>query len=325
MGDTMNPQDKKQLYQLLRDHTNAHGAVRTTGKALQAVIVAMEHLRCDDREAVLDLFAELWEVIRCSEPRIIPLIHLLDGVEAELRADPTQGGAARLRDRAIRLLSDKIAHYEDLTAAVIRHGLAHVADNDVILVHSVSAVVTDILLQTAGSAGRKFHVIVLKLDPVRTHQMASVLKGAGVSCSVLPEYSLCHHLEEADKLFMGALSVTRDRKIVAPVGSANLVGLCHANGIRSYLFTNTLHYAHGHATSQQIHKTETCMVHARTNYPLTNYSHDLVDLGLIDVLVNEHGSVSPLDFDGLSAASRATPFLKGEGDTGFTPCTCTYT
>ncbi len=293
----MNPKDKENLYRLFRYHANVIGAARMTVLCLNAIIAALKDLRCES-EDIMSLYQELADVVKHSEPKIIPLIHLLEEFEKEVASLAATQADEKLRNTMVRVLSEKIALYEYKAGAVTRHGLKHVENGDSIIVHSASSVVTNILVQASRVKRRRYKVIVLQLDPVRTPQVARALKEADIEHTVVPEYNLSHHLDEANKIFIGALTVTKDKKVVAPVGTANVLGLCHVNKIKSYLFANSLHYSHGLAISQQIHKEKTDMVQANSSYCLTTYSHDLLDLNLIGTVINENGVVPPVSSEG---------------------------
>ena len=72
----MNIADRDKLYSLFRDHGEALGTNRTTMTVLQSFINAVKLLRCK-REYLLAQYAELIEIIKSTEPRIVPLIHLI--------------------------------------------------------------------------------------------------------------------------------------------------------------------------------------------------------------------------------------------------------
>ena len=265
------------------------GTARATLMSLKAFIAALKELRCDRCDFV-GLYQELADIIKNTEPKIIPLIHLLEDFEEEM-VGFVDADLETVRTNAIRILNTKVALFESKAERVTLHGLNHVTDGDVIIVHMASSVVSNILLQAKQTNNRNFRVIALQLDLVRTRQLTNALTQAGIEHLVAPAYNLSHYIEEANKFFIGAVTVTSDRKIVVPVGTANALSLCRTQGIHSYLFANTLHYSHGLSSSQQIHREETDMVQDRVSYKVTTHSHDLVDLDMIDVLIDEDGVV----------------------------------
>lgn len=281
-------QDKETLDELLRYHSRAIGAARLTVLGLKSLVRAFEEVKATPSE-MQHLLGEVLEAVRDTRPKLIALIDLLLEFQEEFRSFSANGDMEKVRAQAIRLLNEKIALYESKMAAVTAHGLEHVSNGDTILVHSASSVVTNILIEATRTMNRVFHVLVLQLDPIRTPQVARRLIKESIPHLIVPMHDLCHYQDEVDKLFIGALTVTPDRKIVAPLGTASVLAICHLAGIRSYLFANTLHYSRGKAATQQIHRTETEVTEAETPFSMLSHSHDLVDLSLFDVIVNEYG------------------------------------
>lgn len=107
----------------------------------------------------------------------------------------------------------------------------------------------------------------------------------------MPEYSLSHYIEHANKLFIGAVSITPDAKVIAAIGTANIVGLCHINKIPVNLFANSLKFSHHPSASKRIHTKTIPTSQDDVRYMLTTHSHDIVDLKLVDVLVKEDGKM----------------------------------
>ena len=87
------------------------------------------------------------------------------------------------------------------------------------------------------------------------------------------------------------MSITHDKKIVAAIGTANIVSLCHLSRVPIYLFANSLKFSYHPSSSQLIHTKTVTKVQDEVKYVLTTHSHDIVDLELIDYLVSEEGTV----------------------------------
>ncbi|GJQ59522.1 MAG: hypothetical protein SCALA701_23230 [Candidatus Scalindua sp.] len=285
----MNITDREKLYSLFRDHGEALGTNRTTMAALQSFINAVKLLRCK-REYLMVQYAELIETIKSTEPRIVPLIHLVEQFEKEIRSY-ADGSCDEIRDQTIRILQQKMELYESMTEEVIQVGRQYVQDNDVVITHSASTVVKRILIEAEKELNRKFSVIILKQDFLKTKQMIAWLTEAGIDHIIVPEYSLSLQLEKATKLFIGAVSVTHDKQAVAVVGSANVVSFCHFNHIPVYLFVKSLKFSHQPCTRQHIYLKVVDMAQDGCVYPLTTHSHDLIDLKLVDHLITENGEI----------------------------------
>jgi translation initiation factor 2B subunit (eIF-2B alpha/beta/delta family) len=138
---------------------------------------------------------------------------------------------------------------------------------------------------------KNFKLIILKQDFVKTKLLVRTLSKAKIDLLVVPEYSLSHYIEKANKLFIGAVSITPDAKVVAAIGTANIVGLCHLNKVPVYLFANSLKFSFHPSSSQRIHTKTVSTSQDDVKYMLTTHSHDIVDLKLVDHLVTEDGKI----------------------------------
>jgi len=285
----MNQIEKDNLDNLFLYHGNVLGAARTTSMALKSLINAFRELECE-QEDIFDRYTELAAAIKATQPRITPVSHMLEQFESEMKPY-WQNDVAEVKAQATRILSEKIKLYQSRAERVVRHGIKFIEERDGIIVHSASSMVTNVLIQAKEVLLRNFSVIVLQLDPVRTPQVALSLKEHDIPHIVVPAFNLDHHISKANKIVLGAVSVTRDLKVVAPVGTSTVLSLCRHNGVKSFLFANSYHFSHGLADSQRIYRSDKLIASSRTTYNLTTYSHDLVDLNLIDTLIDEDGVV----------------------------------
>ena len=283
-------QERESLNELLLYHSNAIGAARLTLLCLEALSQAFKELQ-PSQEDLGVLLEEVRGAIRDSRPKPIPLIRLLRQFEAEFRPFAERSSFEEARAQAIKILAEKRLLYEGKRDQVTEEGLKHLEDGDSIIVHSASSVVTNILVEASKRMDPNFMVFVLQLDPLRTPQVAGALAQEGIPHFIVPVHDLCHYQGHANKIFIGALTITPDRKVVAPVGTANVLSICQLVGVRSYLFANTLHYSLGIARTQQIDRTASEFEDPASTFSVTSHSHDLVDLRLFDVIVNEFGVV----------------------------------
>jgi translation initiation factor eIF-2B subunit alpha len=286
----MNTKDRENLYKLFRDMTDVLGTSRMTEIALESFIRAIESLECP-REAILPLFNELSECIKKSKPRVVPLIHLLEEFEDEMRFTRNDLELEAIRAEAVETLREKLDVFRERVQRLTERGAEYVQDGDVILVHSASGVVIKILLNAKEKLQRTFKAIVLKQDFAKTRQLIQALVQAQIPHEVVPEYDLIHHLPQATKLFIGAVAVTPDRNVVASAGTANIVSLCHLGKIPVYLFVNSLKFSHQSAQDQYIHRKQEKQTRAGMTYSVTTYSHSLVALELIDHIITGRGEI----------------------------------
>lgn len=277
------------MHKLLRELGDVQGIARMTIMSLNGFIESVKQLKCD-RKDLLHRYLELSRVIKTSEPKIIPLIHLImrfeDEMEKCLKKDMSDD---EIREKAIQSLNDKINLFQSDLDRVTEHGIGYVNNGDVIIVHSASTVVTNILIHAKKKAGKKFKVIILVDNPERTRQTIRAMRDEGIEHLVIPAYNLSHHLAEANKMFVGAMTVTTDYKMVAPTGLAGTISLCHFNDISVHLFANSLHYSRKDSSHQLIYEEEKETQSANIDFSMTTHSHDLVSMELVDHIITENG------------------------------------
>jgi translation initiation factor eIF-2B subunit alpha len=283
----MKKQDREILCSLIRDHEDAVGSSRVTMMAIKAFIESIKQVRCSVEE-VRKLYSELSLAIKNTEPKVIPLIHLIEEFEKEIGESP-DGTIDEIKDRAIRILESKHQKIKTKIGKLIEYGLTCISEGDVIIVHTIGYDVKNMLKLASQVLHKSFKVIVLKQDPSKTRRLIKFLEAADIDMEIIPEYSLGHYLEQGNKVFMGALSITEDMKVVSAVGSANVVSLCHLNHLPVYLFANTLKFSHRPSSQQRIHRKVESKTHGDVSFKLITHSHDTVDLKHVDFLVTETG------------------------------------
>ena len=126
-------------------------------------------------------------------------------------------------------------------------------------------------------------------------QIERILDKEGVEYIVVPEYGLSHFLDKANKLFLGAIAVTEDGKVVIAAGTSNIISIAHIHKLPVFLFVNSLKFSVKKSMEQNIHKKIEKRSHDDFEYTLISYSHDLVDLNLIDHLIIEKGEIDNND------------------------------
>jgi translation initiation factor 2B subunit (eIF-2B alpha/beta/delta family) len=92
----------------------------------------------------------------------------------------------------------------------IEHGLTCIEEGDVIILHTISYDVTNMLKLAREVLHKSFKVIVLKQDLAKIRRLIKSLSAADIDMEIIPEYSLSHYIEQGNKVFMGALSITED-------------------------------------------------------------------------------------------------------------------
>jgi translation initiation factor 2B subunit (eIF-2B alpha/beta/delta family) len=283
----MNKQDKDILHRLVREHEDVSGSSRATLLALRAFMASLDELQCPAQE-LRDQYMELTHAIKTTSPKIIPLIHLIEEFEKEIEPffsdDMTQ-----VQQKAKEILQEKHDKLQAKSGKIIELGLTCVEPGDTIVVHTINVNVISIINLSHQVMEKNINVIVLQQDLTKTKRMINQLRQSDVPLKAVPEYSLSHYIGQADKMFCAALSITSDQKMVAPAGTANIASLCHFHEIPVYLFANTLKFAHGVSNDQHIHRETIRQEKDEQLYELITYSHDVVDMKMVNFLVTEDG------------------------------------
>lgn len=279
--------DRDILNRLVREHEEVAGSSRATLLALQAFIAAIQELRCKAEQTQAQ-YTELTDAIKSTHPKIIPLIHLLEEFESEMQ--PVFGSDIdTIREKALAVLQAKYDALQAKSGKIIELGLTCLDRGDTLVVHTINMNVIRIITLAHEVMEKDLNVIVLQQDPATTKRVVDPLRQSNVPYQAVPAYALTHFIGKAKKMICAALSITADQKVVAPVGTASVASLCHFHKIPVYLFANTLKFAHGQSQDQQIHQETVTMAKDTDPYQLTTYSHDVMDLKMVDYLITEEG------------------------------------
>ena len=283
----MKAEEKENLYGLLRDSGDVLGTSRATMVALGAMIDVIKSLKCSE-DNVGELYQEFVDVVKSSQPKIVPLLQLISEFERESKADLN----ADLQDRrkqAVEILERKLKSYRASIKRVIENGTPLVQDGEMIVVHMASYMVTNLLIRAKQALKRKFKVIILQQLVVRSKQAINALTDVGIEHIIAPAHDLGHYLESSNKLFAAAATITKDRKVMAAAGTANIVNSCNLNGIPAYLLAPSYHFFNGTCDELNIHEANEEICDEDCQYNLMSHSHDLLDVNRFDFFINEHG------------------------------------
>jgi translation initiation factor 2B subunit (eIF-2B alpha/beta/delta family) len=283
----MNKDSSQALHDLIREYLMTVGASRTTIEVLRSYIHAVTRLQCaPGRYATL--IADLNTALRSTEPLVAPLVHLIDAFEAEIK--PYLSGPIDLAtEKTVDILTRALKCFEADTARLTVHCMGCIEPGDFVAVHGSTAYIREALTRAHTDLARSFRILVLKQNFPRTRELVRALEEHQIRHVVIPEYNLSHYLASLSKLFIGAVSVTTDHKAVTGPGTANVVSLCHAHGVPVYLFIESIKFAPGALPDQHIHKAARDAIEEDFTFHMTTFSHDIVDLVMVDHLITEDG------------------------------------
>lgn len=280
-------QENQMLYHLIRDYMYALGTSRTTIVALKSYIDSIRRLNCTERE-LKNLVLELNDVIKKTEPKIVSLAHLIESFEKEMQPHWDTGMEA-IKCRAIESLERQLTRFETDTQNLTEQCADRIDPGDFIIASSPTEYLSKAFILAHTTLKKKFKVLVLKQDFLRTRDLITALEHHGIDYILIPQYNLSHFLRTANKLFIGAVSISTDQKAVTGFGTANVVSICHAHKLPVYLFIESLKFSHTPLMDQRIYMEKKDIIESDVTFHMTTFSNDFVDLNLVDHLITEHG------------------------------------
>lgn len=291
----MQTKDQEILYQLIRDHADVIGVSQTSLLALELIITSIRQLKGSSitiREQILGLI----KTIEDSKPRIVPLINIISLCEKEIRSlkNIETANTEEVKQVVTKAIEKQIEHLNRNIQRVVEFGVECIHDGDFILVHSVSAPVKRIIPE-AKRRGKKFKVLILRQDLRKTKQVMRILDKEDVEYIVVPEYGLSHFLDKVNKLFIGAVAITADNKVITSAGTSNIVSIAHLHKLPVYLFAISLKLSVKKSIYQNIHQKVEKRHHDDVEYMFVSHSHSIVDLELVDHLIIEDGEIDLKD------------------------------
>lgn len=274
------------LYSLFRDHMELQGSLHTTEIALEALLTSLRLFQPEEPEDFDRQMAALYDAIWSSEPRITPLISMLSICELDAKSNAITDS----REKMIACIQGRLDYVSQSVERVAEAGVHLVAEGDFIIVHSVSSILKR-LLGKARQRGKNFKVLILIQDPNKTGQIMKQLREEGVDYQAAPEYSISHFIGQATKMFLGAMAITEDDKVVCSTGTANIVGMANLNNLPVYLFVSPLALSDKVCRDHNIHRKEEVCVDGGLEYTQIIHSNDVVDICMMNHLVSEDGEM----------------------------------
>lgn len=138
------------------------------------------------------------------------------------------------------LLRDRISLY----------ALEFIQDDAVIIVHSYSRVVLNLLLK-AAAANRRFTVMVTEARPnVRGVRAANVLAQNGIPATVILDSAIGHFMGKASLVLVGAEGVVENGGIVNQIGTFMLAVMAKAMGVPFYAVVESYKFVRSFPLSQ---------------------------------------------------------------------------
>lgn len=261
--------------------------------SLRSLAAALRDLKCTTGN-IRDEINTLFETIKNSRPKLVILGHAIQTCEQEIggKGVYNYNDVERAKEAIIACVERCIQVLNEKMDRVAAHGVEQIKDGDRIIVHSVNEPVQRII-PAAKRRNKQFKVLILRQDPNKTERVMRYLSREGIEYSVAREHGFSHFAEQADKLFIGAVAITGDDKVLCAAGTCNIVSIAHLYKLPVYLFLNSLKFSPLPSEDHHINEKEREGFHAGIRYTELSHSHDLVDLHFINHVFTEDGEVGP--------------------------------
>ena len=287
----MSNKDQLVLDALFRDIVKFYSSSQTSLITLQALQTSITELDCPAENFAAEL-TTVCDIIKNSRPRMFPIDNLIILLEKELQEnDYFSDRDIDTRKTAIKEIINALAErLKNDMNELANQGVKHIEDGDYIILHAVEEPV-ELLLPAAQRMGKKFEVLILRQDLVKTKQVITILESAGIKYTIIPEWDLIHFFDKVNKLFIGAHAVTVDGKFISDSGTSNIVSECHIHGLPIYLFAPSLEITNKFSRDQNLYLKDESISVSGSEYNLISHSSDIVSLDLVDHIITEKGAI----------------------------------
>ena len=273
------------------------GITRMDQFALTALCRAIHDFREKGEEDFFEQFYELFETVKNTQPRIAIVIdhfYHLWNILNELKAQKHAEGHLFWEQKILKAIGEFRKGIREEKKKMIKTGSMQLKNNDVILIHSISSSVLEILSR-AKRKGKKFRVIVAEQETEKTQKLIEWLNKNNISFQVVPEYMLSHIEGEVTKVFLGGVTLNSNMNIVCDAGMKAIVSEFHLRKTPIYLMMVTRKFSLWKSNvSHHRYKAKTTQTHGykAITFERIKFSHDRIPLELFDCLVTEIGKLS---------------------------------
>lgn len=289
---------KERVSKLFLEIESDVGTTKLNGMVLDALGIAVRDFREKNEEDFLKQFFELLELVKNTEPRIALVIDSLYGVWMALQEAKSKNHPDRhlfWEQQVLEALNEYQRETKEENKKIIDIGNLEIHKNDVILIHSISKTVLEVLFE-AKRNGKKFRVIIAEQESEKTHQLIETISHHQIHFQVIPEYMLSHIESEVTKVFLGGVTINNELNVVGDAGSNAIVSEFHLKKIPIYLFLASRKFSLWKSReSHHAYKVKNVRTFAG-NRPISferiKFSHDRIPLEYYTYVITELGKMT---------------------------------
>ncbi|RKP31785.1 IF-2B-domain-containing protein [Metschnikowia bicuspidata] len=190
-------------------------------------------------------------------------------------------------------------------------GTAFVKDDDIILVHSFSRVVSQLLVKARKEDLKRFKVIVTEARPTnKGYRMAEVLQAAEIPVEVIVDSSVGYVLHKVDKILVGAEGVVESGGIINHIGSYQIGCLAKANNKPFYVVTESHKFVRLFPLAPNDLPQEIHDISRETEESTLGVDTSLLNIQLIDFTPHEYITALITDLGVLTPSAVSEELIK---------------
>lgn len=298
MAENIKNKTGEQLSNIFRTIEEERGSIKLSEFVMETLEVTLDSVKITNVDDLYRQFYDLFREVRNTQPRISLVIYYFFDLWQELQREKANIKNIDDFKKVITRTTKRIQNDSDKDfKTIVKNGAELVENNDVILVHSHSLTVKEVLA-TAAKNGKKFKVIVAEQEADKTIVTVEFFSKAKIPFTVVPEYMLSHIAENVTKVFFGATTLDQEQQFICDAGSYSVLAEFHAEQIPNYMFLSTKKFSLWQTSKKhEAFKTTQNKIYSSNkkvlNYERIKFSHDRVPAELFDYVVTELGKMTP--------------------------------
>ncbi len=295
------PEETQKIAEDIRS-MRTHGAGRIARAAAKGVVIATQESKAKRVHTLLRDVATAAQLLYETRPSAVSLPNALRYFYTRLlnQVDQTKG-IRELKEAGHKIGQGFIEMSNNAVTTIGQIGSQLIQDGDIIFTYCNSATAFSVL-KTASTMGKEFTVYVPETRPkYQGHITATWLDEAGIPCILITDNSLRFLIARADKVFVGADSITANGAVVNKIGTS-LVALA-ADEARVDFFVAAESYKFSPATMAgeliEIEERDESEIVSKEKLASWKYvtvrnpAFDVTPPEYIDAIITEQGVIPP--------------------------------
>ena len=204
-----------------------------------------------------------------------------------------------LKDLFVQTCEEFITFSEEATQKIGEIGANRLRDGDMIMTHCHSSNVFSVL-QCAHRQGKTFEVYCTETRPrLQGLTMAKLLRGAGISVTLIVDCAARYFMEDFDHCIFGADAIAANGAVVNKIGTSEIALVAHEARVRTMVAAETYKFHPGTMAGELVEIEERSPEEVISNLneykgiTIRNPAFDITPSEYIDVIVTEMGVIPP--------------------------------